>query len=119
MILLNDVSKWHTSRDCGESSRAMLAAVLFAQGNTFAAAMVVGNNPRATPWDASDLGRCIRLIEAIPEVGANLAYVAELSPQWGAIVDNWTALVAQYHADLPTGRSVATLNRLTALRGQL
>ncbi|HGN0867350.1 TPA: hypothetical protein ACKROV_000560 [Providencia alcalifaciens] len=72
------LTAWLASDDTGASSKYM-ASILSGQFN-------VSHN---YPWDPSDLGRCIRLLEAVPELESELHKMKACSPQWAAVVDNW------------------------------
>lgn len=50
------------------------------------------------PYDASDFGRCRRLVKLFPEFEAKLPEVASLCPQWAPIVEEWQGLCALYDA---------------------
>ncbi|HBO25091.1 MAG TPA: hypothetical protein DD649_19720 [Providencia sp.] len=72
------LTAWLASDDVGSSSRYM-AAILSGQ---FSA-------PNHYPWDGADLGRCIRLLEAVPELANQLHEMKTCSPQWSAVINNW------------------------------
>lgn len=72
------LTAWLASDDVGASSKYM-ASVLSGQ---FCA-------PHHYPWDGADLGRCIRLLEAVPELETELHKMKACSPQWSAVIDNW------------------------------
>jgi hypothetical protein len=60
--------------------------------------------PRAElhhPHDAGDFGRCAKMIDAQPELRANLARLAEPAhgPVWNAIGARWADLEALYRAE--------------------
>jgi hypothetical protein len=44
------------------------------------------------PHDPSDLARCIRALDLIPDGRARLKEVAAAYPEWKPLVDNWSAL---------------------------
>lgn len=50
----------------------------------------------AYPHDPDDLGRCIRLIEAVPEFGGKIPEMAHRGVQWLAVTTNWTRWVEMY-----------------------
>ncbi|MTC72330.1 hypothetical protein [Providencia sp. wls1914] len=72
------LTAWLSSDDTGASSKYM-ASILSGQFS-------VSHN---YPWDPSDFGRCIRLLEAVPELESELHKMKACSPQWSAVVDNW------------------------------
>lgn len=44
------------------------------------------------PHDPADLRRCLLLLEAVPELKADFARMAELSEKWIRLVENWAQL---------------------------
>ncbi|ECJ3227561.1 hypothetical protein FP993_19495 [Salmonella enterica] len=72
------LTAWLASDDTGLSSLFM-ASVLSGQ---FAS---TNNYPR----DPDDLGRCIRLIEAVPELAEKISLMAQHGHQWSAVAQNW------------------------------
>jgi len=84
---------WALGHDTGSSSKAM-------------ARILAGEKVRdaAYPSDGGDLGRCLRLLEAIPEWKARLGDVAAASPEWFALISHWDELAALHKKD--DGKSV-------------
>ena len=41
------------------------------------------------PRDPNDLDRCLRLLEAVPELRKEMHYMAEISPEWEALIARW------------------------------
>jgi hypothetical protein len=41
------------------------------------------------PHDPDDLDRCLRLLADVPELRAKLPLMAQQSPEWAALVENW------------------------------
>lgn len=73
---------WLTrSRDTGISSQAIMAKML-------------GGKPEAGsyPSDPADLGRCLRLLERIPEWKARIGEMATVGFVWAALVARWDEL---------------------------
>ena len=58
----------------------------------------MGKGQRSTPRDSADLGRCLRLLEVMPEWRGRLNVVAEAYPEtaWPEIIAAWEELE---HAD--------------------
>lgn len=81
------LTAWLASDDTGASSKYM-ASILSGQFS-------VSHN---YPWDPSDFGRCIRLLEAVPELESELHKMKACSPQWAAVVDNWDKWIELYKA---------------------
>jgi hypothetical protein len=77
---------WGASGDTGISSEALCSVML-------------GRDPRRDwgynyPHDPSDLGRCLRLLDKIPEWASRISEMAKLSPEWAALVARWEEIAA-------------------------
>lgn len=74
-------ASWRRSGDTGASSKALWAVMM-------------GQKPEksAHPIDGADLGRCLRLLDRIPEWKPRLPEMAVVSPYWAALVENWPDL---------------------------
>ena len=68
------------------------------------------------PADPSDLERCRRLLDAVPEFSARLPEMAQVSPQWAALVVNWDELCALMDEEAPSGQCPRTYERMIRLR---
>ena len=82
---------WAIGRDTGASSMAILA-------------VMTGIKPASRydyPVDGSDLGRCLRLLDLIPEWKPRMGEMRAVSPQWSALVDNWDGLAKMHAANSP------------------
>lgn len=55
------------------------------------------------PADPDDFGRCLRLLEAIPEWRGRLAEVAVAYPEWGPLVRAWDEFEGLYRTELGGG----------------
>lgn len=66
------VIEWLLGDDTGISSKALVAHMLGVDGETMA------------PWDASDRGRCIRLLKLMPEWIPRLDEMASVNNAWKA-----------------------------------
>jgi hypothetical protein len=51
------------------------------------------------PRDASDFGRCVKLVDAAPEVRNAFSAIAALSQEWFGIIELWVALEKAYRAN--------------------
>lgn len=80
--------EWLHSRDTGLSSEAIFHY------------MTLGIRGGATPYDTSDLGRCVRLLDRFPEWQARMPEMACVSDNWAALMSIWDDLVAAYRIDL-------------------
>lgn len=81
------LAAWLASDDVGLSSKYM-ASVLSGQ-------FYASNN---YPRDPADLGRCIRLLMAVPEFASQLHEMKACSPQWSTVIDNWDKWKGLYDA---------------------
>jgi len=79
---------WLRSDDRGMSSNYM-AHVL---GGSDAAKL-------AYPYDCSDFGRCVRLLDVVPVLRTNLAMMSDTHPVWKSLVDAWDELEAMYRRE--------------------
>lgn len=61
----------------------------------------------STPMDASDLRRCILLLEQVPELAPRIGEMAAVSGQWAEIVEVWHELLDAMNEDCPTWRAPA------------
>ena len=50
------------------------------------------------PYDAGDLGRCMRLLEAFPQYRPRMPEIAKKYPDWQPFVDQWEKLTDLYNA---------------------
>jgi hypothetical protein len=50
------------------------------------------------PHDGDDFGRCVRLLDAAPELRANLDSIKSFSPEWNALVTHWDEFEALYRS---------------------
>lgn len=71
------LAKWLASDDTGLSSKFM-AAVLGGIGGEY-----------AHPWDADDFGRCVRLLDAVPEFRERIAMMRAHGKKWSNLLDSW------------------------------
>lgn len=79
---------WIVGDDTGASSKALWAVMM-------------GQKTDAShPHDGGDFGRCIRLLESVPEWKARLPEMAVVSPYWAALVQHWDELTARHAQDL-------------------
>ncbi len=85
--------RWWLGTDVGMSSAAIFAAFC-PIADTALMAHVYSKS--ATPRDAEDLGRCLRLLEKFPGWEARLGELAEIYPDtaWPRIVPRWAELKA-------------------------
>lgn len=65
-----------------------------------------------TPSDASDFGRCVRLLEKFPPWRARLGEVGEQFPEWEPLVNVWHWLEELYESDKNKLTNVLWLDEL-------
>lgn len=51
------------------------------------------------PIDPADFSRCLQLLEIIPSFRAKLGVMADVSPEWKTLVENWDALTGMLAND--------------------
>ncbi|MGI4744939.1 MAG: hypothetical protein ACRYGI_11585 [Janthinobacterium lividum] len=75
------IAEWLASGDTGVSSTAILLWLSArAKDRTWGA---------HTPSDPADLGRCLRLLERIPEWKSRMPEMAEAGDNWARIMPHW------------------------------
>lgn len=102
--LYQKVLLWLGDGEVGLSSKAMAFAAI----DMPLPEMTFGEHV-AHPRDPDDLRRCLLLCRRIPELENHLDLVAELSPSWARLIENWTTLKKMFERecglDLQHGRS--------------
>lgn len=89
------LTAWLDSDDTGSSSLYMAYDFSYDRLHHWDARKI----PRYSyPYDPDDLGRCIRLIEAVPEFGVRIHEMAHRGAHWEAVVRNWDKWVEMYQA---------------------
>jgi hypothetical protein len=92
--ITDKAEKWLRSGDTGASSRAIwrkLTAMPIRQTEDY-------------PHDMDDFGRCVRLMDAVPEWRERIPELGGISVRWKAIAENWDKLeAAQKHGDYQEG----------------
>lgn len=64
----------------------------------------LGFRPGSHPWDPDDLSRCIKLLEACPNLAERFDDMRDVSPVWAGLVDAWSELVATFDDEAPGWR---------------
>jgi hypothetical protein len=67
---------------------------------------------RWPPSDPSDIGRCLHLLEMVPEFKDRFPEMKEVSAIWSALVDNWQELEQLYWQEYPSGKAPQLYNRI-------
>lgn len=83
--VLSRAIEWLVTGETGTSSKTILAVMT---------GIVEGKRSLdyCVPLDASDFGRCKKLLNAIPEWREQLPKVAEAFPQWRLLIELWDSL---------------------------
>ncbi|WP_413509976.1 hypothetical protein [Serratia liquefaciens] len=82
------LSAWLASDDTGASS-LYLASVL--TGEFFA--------ENHYPRDPADFGRCLRLVEAVPELECKISDMSQHGKEWAVVTANWDEWAELYRLD--------------------
>lgn len=106
------VIKWQSDGRVGVSSATMASIALGLKkpfyGDYF--------NP---PWDPADLTRCMKLVEAIPEIRDHFPVIAEICPKFAPILAHWDELIAMVKREWAAGnRAPETYARMKQLLGE-
>lgn len=86
---------WFLNGDVGTSSESIVAASFnfHRKGGI------------SHPHDASDLGRCIKLLNEVPTLLNGLVRLAELDPHWKVLAGNWDLLKDAYYMQVGANES--------------
>ncbi|MCW2763354.1 MAG: hypothetical protein JWR85_3555 [Marmoricola sp.] len=79
------LAEWFASNDTGSSSKSI--ALWLAAG-------VTGHHGADTPSDPSDLCRCLRLLDRIPEWKVRIAEMAGAGGLWPTFAERWSEIEA-------------------------
>jgi len=97
-------AQWIVGNDTGMSSKALWGVM-----------MGVSPDPHSHPSDGADLGRCVRLLDLVPEWKPRLPEMAALSPYWAALVPEWDRLADILKKELAGGRKGITYEAMKAV----
>jgi hypothetical protein len=87
---------WLDSDDTGSSSLYMAWCLSSGQFGYWQGR----NQPKpAYPHDPDDLGRCIRLVRAVPELAERVQVMSEHGKEWAAVAENWDRWVELYDGE--------------------
>ena len=106
----NRVKQWLLGPDRGLSSEQIVETM-----EGLPPGLLTGHHYGAHPWDNSDFYRCYMLLQIAPEYRARLAEMSNISPQWKALVENWTELEHMLEEEIRTGNGSALYARLEQL----
>lgn len=96
------LTEWFVNGNTGESSRTL--ALWLAEGKRA--------NRVSYPFDPADFNRCVRLLEAVPALRANLHTLSQLSKEWAALYDNWSILEETLRKEMEEGFTAQETYRL-------
>lgn len=83
------ILEWMATHRTGLSSEAMAYCALGLQRKGMW-------NGTEHPHDPSDFNRCLLLLDQVPEVRDHFPSIADLSPQWSALIAHWDELTKQF-----------------------
>lgn len=93
MSNLSKAMHWLINGETGLSSECMMATIL--NGGP-----ISGNyKARFHPLDPADFERCIKLLEAVPELRENLIVMKDVSLKWATLIDHWDELENLYNQE--------------------
>ena len=84
MKIIENINRWLAEGERGSSSETIVGHLT---------GIHIAKHP-CHPCDPSDFYRCYKLVEACPEIKAELQYVKNISPAWQKIIENWDTLVS-------------------------
>lgn len=82
------VIRWLLSPDTGASSTAICAHMIGEKPE---------DNDYSAPSDPSDLGRCLRLLDLVPEWKPRIHEMAVYGPAWAGLIKQWGVIVDLYY----------------------
>jgi len=93
-LLQTKTIKWLATGSTGASSKAMAFWLAFGQKLNGC-----GNHPH----DPDDFDRCLRLLDAVPELRPYLHRMSQVSRHWKALLKNWEAIEASHLDEVGLG----------------
>ena len=88
------ITAWLNSGKCGLSSHTMY--LWFIDSKCSECDVI---HQKSHPRDYDDFGRCIGLLEYVPEWKDRLDVLRQISPIWNQLIDNWTNLSNMYEQE--------------------
>jgi hypothetical protein len=96
--------------------QAWLASDRTGVSSVFMASVLGGfSRPFGHPYDPADFGRCVGLLDAVPEFRGRVKEMAEHGKEWSALVSAWDELEALYREELPSGVATRCYDRMVEL----
>lgn len=105
LLPLTIFTGWLASGERGMSSEAIVARLTGHRVGRYSH----GDHP----WDTGDFRRCEQLLEAVPLARMAFPLMADVSPQWAALVPVWDEIAALAKTD----RAEASMRLRAALEG--
>lgn len=90
--------RWLANGETGTSSKAMAFWLAFGERM---------DDTYNYPHDPADFDRCLRLLTQVPEMRAQLPRMAEVGPEWAALVGRWDEIEACHLDEVGLGWSKA------------
>lgn len=108
--------EWLHGTDTGVSSLTIFSVLSRRYGTR--ALVRIHRGAVGAPHDPSDLGRCIRLLDAIPGWRERLPEVAASHPEWAPLVERWADLERLYRVELTRadGKATKTLELMQEIK---
>jgi len=88
--MIEELLLWFIYGRVGKSSKTMAAVALD----------LPGTYKRSWPADVDDLNRCLLLLARVPGVRGAFPKLAQLSPEWAALIERWDELEERFLAEV-------------------
>ncbi|MBY4887762.1 hypothetical protein K5Y32_07420 [Pantoea sp. DY-15] len=103
------VFQWQAKGSVGVSSATMASIAMGMDKNFY-------HSHFCPPWDPSDLTRCMKLVDFIPEIRDHFPAIAEKCPKFAPILNHWDELTAMVRREWAAGdRAPETYARMKEL----
>lgn len=104
---------WLNSDSTGASSLYMASVLAPLAGLR---ETVAAGGPINYPHDPADFGRCLTLLDAVPELRSHLSALANgHGPAWAGLIAVWAELEALYREEYPSGKAPKLFQRMRAI----
>lgn len=101
-VLSPEAQRWLACGERGSSSEALFTRL---SGVNCTSGAFYGRADANHPYDPDDFRRCRLMLEACPELAANLRDAAGMSHQWAALVADWENICTTMDGETPGWRS--------------
>jgi len=102
------VAEWLLGGDTGRSSEFMARVLSDMPADSF-------DGKNDYPRDPSDFGRCVRMLEKIPNLYRRLGRMRKHGLIWSALVDKWYSFRELYRSEAPSGKCPVLYREMRAL----